>query len=137
MAKYLLDTNIIISIINNELPDLIGNLKALPPTDFAVSVITYSELVYGYEKLDKDERAKKQAIVNLALSVFTMLDYDKKCSDTYGKIKADLANRKVFNPKNELDIQIAATSIAHHLVLLTKNEKDFKDIAGIRLQTDL
>lgn len=60
MTRYLLDTNIIISIINNEDPELVKKIKERSPAEFAVSIITHAELVYGYERMSGVEKFKKK-----------------------------------------------------------------------------
>lgn len=134
MSTFLLDTNIIISLINNEDSSLAEKLKSFSPSEFSVSVITYSELVYGYEKLPPDSRRKKELIISLALSPFTILNYDKACALAYGKIKAGLCLKEAYRPKNELDLQIAATAVSQNMILITKNVKDFNQIETLKMQ---
>lgn len=133
MAKYLLDTNVIISLIRNEDQQFTSDIQSLNPAEYAVSVITHSELMYGCEKNTTDQFQQK-IIVASALAGFEIINFDKKCSEQYGKIKAGLKAKGSFNSRNELDIQIAATAMAYNLILLTKNLKDFKEIEDLLLQ---
>lgn len=133
VAKFLLDTNVIISLIRNEDPEFNEQIQKLHPSEYAISIITHSELVYGYEK-NPDDKFQQEFIVAAALAGFEILNFDKKCSLQYGKIKAGLKLKNVFNPRNELDIQIAATAVAHSLPLITKNTGDFKEIEGLELR---
>ncbi|MFP5386410.1 MAG: type II toxin-antitoxin system VapC family toxin [Bacteriovoracia bacterium] len=133
MAKYLLDTNVIISLIRNEDSQFISDIQSLNPVEYAVSIITHSELMYGCEK-NRTDQFQQRIIVASALAGFEIINFDKRCSEQYGKIKASLKAKGSFNPRNELDIQIAATAMAYNLILLTKNLKDFKEIEDLLLQ---
>jgi predicted nucleic acid-binding protein len=135
--KYLLDTNMIIDVINKTDLKLDKKLKQSNPNDFSVSVITYSELVFGYNNIsDEQERLKKKTIVASALSAFNIINYDKACAEKYGLIRANLVERKLYKKKNELDLQIAATAQAHSLVVLTK-DSDFDDIENLKTRKSL
>ena len=45
--KYLVDTNILIYLMNQKSPDLIKHFARHHPKSFAVSAITVAELIYG------------------------------------------------------------------------------------------
>jgi hypothetical protein len=127
----------IIDVINKTDLKLDKKLKQSNPNDFSVSVITYSELVFGYNNIsDEQERLKKKTIVASALSAFNIINYDKACAEKYGLIRANLVERKLYKKKNELDLQIAATAQAHSLVVLTK-DSDFDDIENLKTRKSL
>ena len=113
MAKYLLDTNIIIYYLNNDqtaIDFIDSNLD-----NIAISTITYLEvLVFSYT-------AEEDKKVRNFLDFFTLLNMDMSVIDiainTYRNKKVKMA-----------DNLIGSTAKLHDLTLVTRNIDDFKNM---------
>jgi tRNA(fMet)-specific endonuclease VapC len=132
-VKYLLDTNVMIHLFRAKEP-LNSKVQSRPPTDLAISGFTEAELRYGIEKSDLKSRAHNELARSLAIAPFTIVYHDRSISDAYGKVKFHLVAKKIYVPKNEIDIFIAATAIAKNLILVTNNTKDFSSIPGLTME---
>ncbi len=113
MAKYLLDTNIIIYYLNNDKRAIAFIDKYLD--EMAISSITYLEvLIFSY---DADEDKKVRSF----LDFFTLLDIDmpviEMAINTYRSKKVKIA-----------DNLIGSTAMLHNLTLVTRNTDDFKNM---------
>jgi tRNA(fMet)-specific endonuclease VapC len=131
--KYLLDTNAVIHLMNEE-DAIASRIFAHSPSDFVVSGFTEAELLFGVERSGELHRATNQLSIQLALASFKIVYQDHSISSIYGKIKAHLVSKKAFREQNEIDLFIAATAIAHDLVLITQNSKDFKHIPHLKFE---
>ena len=131
--KYLLDTNII-----SEMQKLQCNPKVklfideIPPEDMFICSVSMGELWYGIEKLPAGKKKH-----NLTIWFHTKLPqwFDGRiiCLDTdtmttWGRIRA-----RTGRTIPAIDSLIASAAICHHMTLVTRNTKDFKDIEGIIL----
>ncbi|MCI5208283.1 MAG: type II toxin-antitoxin system VapC family toxin [Candidatus Electrothrix sp. ATG2] len=128
--NFLLDTDICIYLINKRPPSVISRFKQYRPGDIGISVITVSELEYGVAKSVRQK--ENQQRLDAFLAPFDLLSYTAEAVRTYGTIRADLEKRgKVIGP---LDMLIAAQALTEELTLVTKNEREFKRIPGIRIE---
>lgn len=128
--KYMLDTNICIYIIKKKPEKVIRRLQELSLSDVCISSITLSELEYGVEKSERRDRNK------IALAKFIapieVIVYDDLAAAQYGGIRSYLEKNGM--PIGALDILIAAHSLAHDLILVTNNEREFKRVPGLKLE---
>lgn len=131
--KYLLDTNALIHFMNGQEP-ISSRITSSHPKDLAISGFTEAEIAFGIENSDPSTREKTRMARNLILAPFRRLYHDEAISAEYGKIKAHLQKNKIYHPKNEFDILIAATAIAKQLILVTQNKKDFEKIPNLQLE---
>lgn len=132
MIKYLLDTNIIIYLLKNSEP-LTSNIQKYDPTEIAVSGFTEAELRFGIENSKEENKLKNESATNLVLSLFTRLYQNENVSTQYGILKAYLVKNKIYTPKLEMDLLIAATALANNLTLITNNKKDFSNIPNLKV----
>lgn len=132
MIKYLLDTNIIIYLIKGAEP-LTSSIQKYSPNEIAVSGFTEAELRFGIENSRDENKLKNESATNLILSLFTRLYHDERVSDRYGSIKAHMIKNKIYVPKLEIDLFIAATALAYDLTLITNNKKDFSNIPNLSI----
>ena len=129
--KYLLDTNIIselISIQPNQ--SVIDFLSSIDENDTYLSVITIGEIKAGIENvksLDKKEKLAKWLDEEL-LKRFEnrIIDIDVNVMITWAKISQNLKN--IGKPLPIMDLLIASSCIYNEFVLVTRNEKDFKNL---------
>jgi tRNA(fMet)-specific endonuclease VapC len=129
-ARFLLDTNICIHIRRRRPPTVLARFQQLQPGEAVLSVITYGELVYGAEKSQFREQARKQ-LAELA-GLLPIMALPSRAGEFYGSIRASLETKGEVIGNN--DLWIAAHAKAAQLVLVTSNEREFRRIHGLEIQ---
>lgn len=131
--KYMLDTNICIFVLrnkDNQAENVIKNIKAHKAEDICISSITYAELMHGVEK--NVNPSKKRLGLMLFLSNISVLDFDQKAAEEYGKIRVALEkNRNVIGP---MDILIAAHGKSLGMTIVTNNTREFERVEGLKVE---
>jgi tRNA(fMet)-specific endonuclease VapC len=128
--RFLLDTNICIHIRRRRPPEVLARFQRLKPGEAVLSVITYGELVYGVEKSEMREHAIRQLIE--LKSLLPVMELPVHAGKAYGAIRASLEIKGETIGNN--DLWIAAHAKAAELILVTNNEREFRRIAGLRIQ---
>ncbi len=128
--KYMLDTNICIYLIKHSSAKLLQRFLNNDPEDFCISVITYSELMYGVEKSQR----KNESYIALMtfLSNIKILDFNSKAADAYANIRTNL--EKKGNIIGNMDQLIAAHALSSNLTVVTNNEREFKRIKNLKVE---
>ena len=109
---------------------IIHKFKQFDVGDIGVSTITVSELEYGVAK-SKNRRLNEQRVEEF-LSPLEILPYDEITASIYGDIRLQL--EKSGEPIGPLDLLIAAQALSRELVLITKNEKEFKRVHNLKVE---
>jgi tRNA(fMet)-specific endonuclease VapC len=65
------------------------------------------------------------------LARFAVMPLSDPIMETFARIRRDLRDRGQFIP--DFDLAIAATALHHDLTLLTRNERHFGRIPGLKL----
>ena len=128
--KYLLDTNIISELIsktpNRQVVDFI---LSIDEESLYLSVITIGEIKAGIEKLDDGKKKEKLLhwLENELLVRFNnrIIDIDTEIMLQWGCNNTKL--KKVGKPLPIIDSIIGSIAQVKSLILLTRNEKDFKN----------
>jgi tRNA(fMet)-specific endonuclease VapC len=129
--NYLLDTDICICIIiNKKPPAVLKRVQSKQPGQIAISTITLAELEYGIVRSRYPDR-NRIALLEF-LFPFVILDFDQMASVEYGRIRSLVESKG--RPIGPMDLLLAAQAKAHHLVLVTNNEKEFARINGLRIE---
>jgi tRNA(fMet)-specific endonuclease VapC len=128
--RYLLDTNICIYIARRSPPEVLSRLERLKPGDVGMSIITYLELVYGAYK-SRRVQSNLEAIESLSRLV-PVLSLDVTAARRYGQIRTDLEKRGA--PIGAYDLLIAAHALAGGLTVVTNNTREFRRVAGLRVE---
>lgn len=129
-ARFLLDTNICIYIRQRRPPAVLERFRQLQPGEAVLSVITFGELVYGAEKSQFRDRARRQ-LAELA-GLLPIMELPSRAGEFYGSIRASLAAEGGIIGNN--DLWIAAHAKARGLILVTNNEREFRRIQGLEIQ---
>jgi len=129
-ARYLLDTNICIYIRREHPLQVLKRFERLKAGEAALSIITYGELFYGAEKSQQGARAMRQ--LDELSSLLPMLPLPEDASRRYGEIRAALEKKGEMIGNN--DLWIAAHAKAANLVLVTNNEREFRRVAGLKVE---
>lgn len=125
---YLLDTNTVVYSLKGS-SAVEENLQHHFNDPMSISVITLMELYYGAYKSHRvtGNLAKLRTLEN-ALEV---IPPGKESADIFGSLKARL--EKSDSRLDDFDLVIAATALAHNLILVTNNVKHFQRIEGLEL----
>ncbi len=128
--KYSLDTNTCIRIINGRSMAARAKLLANPVSDIVVCSIVRAELFYGAAKSQTPEATRRKH--DLFLHPYATLPFDDPAARIYGQIRAQL--ERAGTPIGPLDLQIAAIALAHGLILITHNTREFSRVPGLTLE---
>jgi tRNA(fMet)-specific endonuclease VapC len=129
-SRFLLDTNICIYVRQKKAPEVLARFRQLRSGDAAMSVITHGELLYGAERSQQREKSL-EALSELS-GLIPVLALPEEAGAEYGRIRSDLERRGLAIGNN--DLWIAAHAKAEKLILVTNNEKEFRRIAGLRIE---
>jgi tRNA(fMet)-specific endonuclease VapC len=125
---YLLDTNVVISIIDDPAGKPARHLKLQPPAEVSISAIVVHELYYSSYKSARVDH--NLAIVD-ALQ-FQILEFDREDAQHAGDIRALLG--KAGRAIGPCDVLIAGQARARALILVTDNISEFSRIPGLALE---
>jgi tRNA(fMet)-specific endonuclease VapC len=128
-VSYLLDTNICIAFLNGRDPKVRTRLLALDPGEVVVCSVVKAELAYG-------ARFSERVADNLErlarfFHPFQSLPFDDASAEQYGLVRAQLRQAGTLIGLN--DLLIASISLAHDLTLVTRNQKEFQRVAGLKI----
>jgi predicted nucleic acid-binding protein len=117
MAIYLLDTSVIIDALNQKRGrwQLLASLLQAGDA-FACSVVTLTEIYAGV-------RPQELALTEQFLEGLEHYELNSRLARDAGLLKNEWA--KKGRTLGVVDLIIAATALAHNLVLMTDNHKDF------------
>jgi len=121
---YMLDTDIASYIIKGRSPEIEARLSAIEPSLVCVSAITRAELVYGLKRLPPSHRL--HIGVRQFLKIVRVLSWDAEAADFYAEIRHQLV--LAGKPIGEMDMMIAAHSLAAAAVLVTNNTRHYERI---------
>ena len=130
--KYLLDTNIISEIVSKNPNEKVLNFLEKNKDNLYLSVVTIGEINAGIEKLDNSKRKDKlklwlQDLLNkfedkiINIDIYVML--------LWGEISSTLKKQGIII--SIMDCLIASCAIKENMILVTRNEKDFKNIKNL------
>lgn len=124
---YLLDTNIVIALMNVN-QDVAARLRQCEPGSVVITTVVLQELVYGAYK-------SQRVAFNLgkiAKLRFPVLAFDEEDAHIAGQIQAHLARAGTLIGPN--DVQIAAQALARDLTLVTHNRREFARVPDLRVE---
>ena len=128
MLRYLLDTNIVISVIKRRPVSALALFNE-HAGHMAVSSITLAELLHGVEK--SNAPARSLAAVEDFCSRLEVLPYGPKAAQHYGSIRAAL--EKLGQTIGVNDVHIAAHARSEGLTLVSNNLREFKRVEALQL----
>lgn len=133
--KTLIETDIFSEIRKGKNPQVIAKAIAYKTIfkHYTISVITVSEVIKGWRKLNRNDRIQEFLI---DLPQMEILSLEQKSAELSGLIYADL--EKTGQPIGLADVLIAAIAIENNLILATGNTKHYQKIQllGYPLQLD-
>lgn len=126
---HMLDTDTASYIIKGRSPALRARVSAIPPSLMCLSVITRAELQYGLKRLPAGHRL--HVGVHEFLRIVRVLPWDADAADYYAEIRHQLVT--TGQVIGEMDMMIAAHSLAARAVLVTNNMRHYERIPGLAL----
>lgn len=122
MTVWLLDSNVVMGYLNQDpTSGFIGQFEQALLEGVAVSVITTIE-VLGWRGHDKNSRSSAESLL-MCLNEIPL---------TASVVQQTILLRSSYSIKLP-DAVIASSALAHGLKLMTRNQADFKNIAGLNI----
>jgi tRNA(fMet)-specific endonuclease VapC len=126
--RYLLDTNVVIDLLNDADSKLTKRARRESPNDIAVSAVVSHELFYGAFKSGRPT----QNVRVIDMLQFAVLEFDKEDARQAGAIRALLASRGT--PIGPYDVLIAGQAVARNMTLITRNMNEFGRVPELRAE---
>jgi tRNA(fMet)-specific endonuclease VapC len=127
--RILLDSDVVSHLLKNTAPaSLLDRLSRIRATDKHVSVITVREVLYGIARRPHLEYLRRSFEDEL-LPEGVILPFDLEAARICADLQAELERQGL--PLALPDLEIAAIALAHHLILITGNEKHFQRVPGL------
>jgi tRNA(fMet)-specific endonuclease VapC len=128
VAGILIDTSVLVDAERDS-----QVLEQLPEdAQHAISVITVSELLHGVHRAAPDRvRIRRQVVVEALLAAIEQLPITPRIARLHAQIWAELqAQGEIIGAH---DLWIAATALAHGLMLATANAGEFERVPALEL----
>ena len=127
---YMLDTDTVSYLLKGRHPGIAAKLAGISPDNICISVMTCAELLYGLNALPASHRL--HIAVRQFLQIVRPLPWQIEAAHWYAGIRHQL--KSAGTPIGEMDLMIAAHSLAVGAVLVTNNTRHFERIdAPLRL----
>ena len=128
--KYLLDSNIVVAAIKGRLPVAV-KLSAMRPGDIAVSIVAKMEAEMA---LRGDTRAQSRygRLLRDFLANVRVLDFG--VTEAQQAVTLGGYQRQGGTQMDRYNLLVAATALAHQLVLVTDDTLAFADVPGLDVE---
>lgn len=131
--RYLLDTNVVSELTKPRANPGVLQALAQHEGDCAICAPTLEELVFGCHRLPPSARRDWLLRWLQGLPVrLPVLSFDQPAAAWLGAERARLAALGRSAPRT--DGEIAAVAVSQGLTLVTRNQRDFADFAGLKLE---
>jgi tRNA(fMet)-specific endonuclease VapC len=127
---YLIDTDILIYSLKGDAA-VMGHLKRTAASPKAISVISYGELLYGAQKSARPDQ--NLARIRRLGEVLPVIAVSPAIMEAFGALKARLETDGLR--LDDFDLVIAATALTLGYRLVTNNEKHFRRVQGLQIET--
>ncbi len=98
--------------------------------DIGISTITLAELEYGAAR-SAQSKTNREALEEF-ISALDVAPFGRQATEAYGKIRAALEMKG--RPIGAMDLLIAAHALSLGVRLVTNNEREFKQVPGLRVE---
>lgn len=128
--EVMLDTNICIYIIKQRPQSVLRRFGSFQVEHIGISAITLAELEYGAARSAQPK--KNRDALEEFVSALDVAAFDRQATEAYGRIRATL--EKKGRPIGAMDLLIAAHALSLGVRLVTNNEREFKQVPGLRVE---
>ena len=128
--KYMLDTNICIYLMKHQPPEVRERFAQCFVGDVIISAVTLAELEFGIEGSSIAAKESNRSALESLLDDIKVAPFDAQAAKAYGPIRAAYKDRN----RDALDKLIASHAVALGVTLVTNNEADFVNYAGLRVE---
>ena len=127
--RYLLDSNALSVWARRSSTHFLSHLLTVSPTDLCISSVVEMEILFGIELNDQFSYLLS---IQALLRELPILPFDSASALQAAKIRAQL--QRMGRPIGAYDALIAATAIAHNLIVVTHNTREFSRIANLKVE---
>lgn len=127
----IIDSSVLIAAERGQL-DLERALKDHRGDTFAISAVTASELLHGVHRVSRSKRPVTEAFVERLLQHIPVLPFDLISARTHARLWAELLGKGRM--VGERDLLIAATALSRDHEVVTRDERSFPHIPGLRVE---
>jgi tRNA(fMet)-specific endonuclease VapC len=99
------------------------------PADLAIATMTEAELEYGV-LLHPSPAGARLRLDRFLASPIEILPFDRECTTKHAQVRAQLRSQ----PIGPHDLIIASVALAHGLILVTNNVREFQRVPGLRIE---
>ncbi len=128
--KYMLDTNICIYLMKHQPPEVRERFAACFVGDVVISAVTLAELEFGIACSSLAVQDANRSALESLLEDIMVAPFDAQAAKAYGPIRAAYKDRN----RDALDKLIASHAVALGVTLVTNNEADFVNYAGLGVE---
>jgi tRNA(fMet)-specific endonuclease VapC len=128
-VKFLLDTNTLIYAFRGT-GGVRARMEATPDADMSLCAINVFELEFGFAK--SSNPGPQRALFGEMRDRLRMLSLDDAGAAAAGRIKAHL--QQAGSPIGPYDLLIAGIAMAHNLIVVSRNVREFARVPGLRVE---
>ena len=133
MVKVLLDTNALAEAVRATPSEAFAKRLRANEAKVAISSVTLHEALYGVERLPEGKRKEMlRDYMRDVVGKMPVLAYDARAAEWHARERRRLEGAGRSMPY--ADGQIAAIAVVHGLTLVTANVRDFRNVAGLRVE---
>ncbi|EMJ59666.1 MULTISPECIES: type II toxin-antitoxin system VapC family toxin [Leptospira] len=129
--NYFLDTNICIYFLKGKSENIERNIRKLNPNRIKIPSVVKAELLLGLFK--SNDKKKNREIVLSFLDPFEIIGFNDIESEIYAEVRSDLETQGI--PIGPNDLLIASIVLSSNGILVTNNEKEFKRIPNLKIES--
>ena len=130
MTRFMLDTNICIELLRTGSSKILARMRRYDIDQISISSIALAELQFGAEKSGRPLYHK--LLLAQFCAPIAVLPFDHIAAECYGMVRTALERKGT--PIGPLDTLIASHALALGVTLITNNERDFRRVAGLRIE---
>ena len=123
---FLLDTNACIDFLDGRSEKLLARMDE-HFEHLSVSSISVGELMAGSKHSENPKRDAER--INIFVAGLNIVDFDLACARRYGAVVKQIGVRR-----KSFDRLIGVQALELGLTLITRNERDFADVPGLKVE---
>jgi tRNA(fMet)-specific endonuclease VapC len=131
-TRYMLDTNILIYLVNNNPASIGERINRLPAsTELCMSFVSYGELLKGAELSNRKTKVLQQ-LDQLTRTIKVNYSVDSAICEHYAQQVSKL--KLAGTPIGANDLWIACHALALDAILVTNNVREFERVSGVTIE---